>query len=281
MAGIAEKIKLNPKNYEQLLQQAEDDYLLDEVLPSAPSSHRPQRQRVLPWAIAALTAIVLFALAGSFAIRDIWRTKRGSFEFGYDNELRLATSSILTSHVKFTGGIKFHDDGTMFRDNGPGKAYVGPMSPELDANWDALIGTRYLAFTEEQKSTFQIEPERSAEDGLYRAGPDVFHSLHCVNKLRQTIGAYQYNLSDQIDISANNILHLEHCLDFLRQLVQCSSDLTPIPLIYSKGAGFAIPDFEQVHTCRNFDPIHHWAVNQNENALKTVAGVSKSASRIP
>ena len=241
MAEGAQKMKLNPKDYEQLLHQAEDDYLLDEVLPSPALSHRLQAQRMLPWAIATLTASVLFALAGSFAIRDSWRAKLGSFESGYDNELRLATPSIRTSHVKFTGGIKFHDNGTMFRDNGPGKAYVGPMSPELDANWDTLIGKRYLAFTEEQKSTFQIELERSAEDRLYRAGPDVFHCLHCVNKLRQTIVAHQYNLSDQIDTSVNNILHLEsqlHPINFdlmpsasidrTQQLEACLARIKPI-----------------------------------------------------
>jgi hypothetical protein len=185
------------------------------------------------------------------------------------------------SQVKFTGGIKFYDNGTMYRDNGPGAKYVGPPDPEIDANWDALIGTRYLAFTDEQKSTFQVDMDRDEDDGLYRAGPDVLHSLHCVNKLRNTVDAYLYNLPDQVDESPQNIFHIEHCLDFLRQLVQCSSDLTPIPLVYSKGAGFAIPNFEQVHTCRSFDAIHDWAMKQNEDALKTVEHTSESMFHVP
>jgi hypothetical protein len=158
----------------------------------------------------------------------------------------------------------------MYRDHGPGAQYVGRPSPELDAAWDDLIGTRYLAFTDQQKSSFDIKISRSDEDGLYRAGPDVFHSLHCVDKLRRTIDGYLYQMPDQVDETHQNILHIEHCLDFLRQLVGCSSDLTPIPLVYSIGAGFPIPDFEQVHTCRSFESIRQWAYKQNEDALSTV-----------
>jgi len=72
----------------------------------------------------------------------------------------------------------------MYRDNGAGLQYVGPPDPTIDANWDAMIGTRYLAFTQEQRTKFPMEVTRDEGDGLYRAYPDVFHSLHCVNKLR-------------------------------------------------------------------------------------------------
>jgi hypothetical protein len=180
------------------------------------------------------------------------------------------------SLVKFTGGIKFDDNGTMFRDNGPGLRYVGRPGPEIDANWKALVGTRYLAFTEDQKSSFKVDLTQDEGDGLYRAGPDVFHSLHCVNKLRMTVDAYLYKDVAKVDESFSNTIHIEHCLDFLRQLVQCSSDLTPIPVVHSKGLGFAIPDFEQTHTCRHFDSIHDWAIKQNEKALKMATGIPKS-----
>jgi hypothetical protein len=168
----------------------------------------------------------------------------------------------------------------MFRDPGPGKQYVGHPSPEIDTNWDELVGTRYLAFTSEQQSSIQVDMAQSDEDSLYRAGPDVFHSLHCVNKLRQTLDGYIYKMPEQVDESFQNVFHIEHCLDFLRQLVQCGSDLTPIPLVYSKGAGFAIPDFEQVHTCRAFGPIREWADKQNEEALRSV-GKEEYSGRVP
>jgi hypothetical protein len=184
--------------------------------------------------------------------------------------LVLAKQSIQVSNVKFTGGIKFYDNGTMYRDNGPGPAYVGRPTQEIDDAWEQLIGTRYLAFTEDQRSSFSVRIDKGSVDGLYRAGPDAFHSLHCVDKLRQTIDGYLYDIPEKVDERRNNVLHIEHCLDFLRQLVQCTSDLTPIPLVYSIGAGMEVPDFEQIHTCRNFDTIHQWAMKQNQDALNTL-----------
>ena len=52
----------------------------------------------------------------------------------------------------------------------PGPEYVGLPNPQLDSAWDQLIRTRYLAFTEEQRSSFAVEMSRSYQDGLYRAG---------------------------------------------------------------------------------------------------------------
>lgn len=182
----------------------------------------------------------------------------------------LAIPAIQVSQVRFTGGMKFDDNGTIFRDIIAGKQYVGLPSPEIDANWRALIDTQYLAFTEEQRPSVQVHMTKDEDEGVYRVGPDVFHSLHCIDLLRRTINGYLYAIPKEIADSRLKVLHLEHCVDFLRQLVQCTSDLTPIPLVHSKGAGVAIPDFEQVHTCRNFDLIRDWAENQNTVALETV-----------
>lgn len=85
----------------------------------------------------------------------------------------LVTSAMRISERQFVGGIKFQDNGTMFRDQGPGKQYVGTPGPEIDAAWEELIGVRYLAFTK-QKSSFKVNVDKSEEDGLYHAGPDVF-----------------------------------------------------------------------------------------------------------
>ncbi|KAF2830159.1 hypothetical protein CC86DRAFT_368017 [Ophiobolus disseminans] len=239
----------------------------------------PIVKRRTNYSLYAIT-LVLAGLATFFFAQNFQLRKRGNFQNGFANEIAFATPLIQVYKTKFTGGIKFHDNGTMFRDQGPGKQYVGQPSPELDAHWEELVHTRYLAFTASQKNKIQVEMDQSDEDALYRAGPDVFHSLHCVNKLRQTLDGYMYNLTEQVDESVQNVMHLEHCLDFLRQLIQCGSDLTPIPLVFSKGAGFAVPDFEQVHTCRAFEPIREWADKQNLEALRSV-GKEEYEGRVP
>lgn len=53
--------------------------------------------------------------------------------------------------------------------------------------------------------------------------------------------------------------HLDHCIQVLRQAIQCSSDITPMVLArdpVSMGAKWVMA---ARHTCRNFDQIHQWA----------------------
>ena len=53
---------------------------------------------------------------------------------------------------------------------------------------------------------------------------------------------------------------LDHCLDYLRQVVQCQSDLTPLTYEPYEPKNTSIPVFGTPHTCRNFTKIHEWAM---------------------
>ena len=54
---------------------------------------------------------------------------------------------------------------------------------------------------------------------------------------------------------------IDHCVDQIRESLQCSADLTPIPTRWYPGAGgFVVTD--RVHTCRNFDKVQEWATKR-------------------
>jgi len=57
------------------------------------------------------------------------------------------------------------------------------------------------------------------------------------------------------------IKHLSHCLDALRQSLMCSSDITPLPWIWDQTAREAKEVAEVQHTCRNFEKIQRWALD--------------------
>jgi hypothetical protein len=52
----------------------------------------------------------------------------------------------------------------------------------------------------------------------------------------------------------------DHCIDMLRLSSQCQSDLTPM-LYYNLNGTMGIQP--HVHTCRDFDQIHQWAVSRS------------------
>jgi hypothetical protein len=52
---------------------------------------------------------------------------------------------------------------------------------------------------------------------------------------------------------------LEHCLEQLRQTIQCAGDLTPVPLRpYGEGENLSYIGNSQVHTCRNWKTFRKW-----------------------
>lgn len=55
------------------------------------------------------------------------------------------------------------------------------------------------------------------------------------------------------------ITALDHCLDYLRQTVQCHGDLTPMVFSWSEDAGRVVADWKEPHTCRNFNRVRSWA----------------------
>ncbi|KAF2214229.1 hypothetical protein CERZMDRAFT_37888 [Cercospora zeae-maydis SCOH1-5] len=82
---------------------------------------------------------------------------------------------------------------------------------------------------------------------------DVFHSLHCLNQLRKRLSPEYYPPSH-----LHGRVHDMHCIDHLRQVLQCSSVASIIPSLYRPTIGMQYSDAGQPHVCRNFEAIHNY-----------------------
>jgi hypothetical protein len=51
----------------------------------------------------------------------------------------------------------------------------------------------------------------------------------------------------------------DHCLDYIRQALMCFGDSTPVRLQWRQKSHYLIPQFDQYHTCRNFDLLHDFS----------------------
>lgn len=52
-------------------------------------------------------------------------------------------------------------------------------------------------------------------------------------------------------------IHLDHCLDRLRQTIQCQGDLSPSPLYHFNNDNVGL-GVTRTHTCRKWEPIREW-----------------------
>ncbi|EED21441.1 conserved hypothetical protein [Talaromyces stipitatus ATCC 10500] len=85
----------------------------------------------------------------------------------------------------------------------------------------------------------------NASDGKAIYTVAAFHQLHCLTVIRTSL--YQFNSGrKQLDPWD----HITHCLDTLRQEIQCSADPT-------------IGGISRVHECRDFEALKEWTTKRS------------------
>ncbi|KAH8805515.1 hypothetical protein F5884DRAFT_835828 [Xylogone sp. PMI_703] len=186
-------------------------------------------------------------------------------------------SKIELVEIAFTGGIKLdRDNKTFYREKGTGTQYVGRPSPEIDQAWDNLLLGLNFDVSPGQVMHLQEETYKWPSDQQYFLGLDVFHSLHCLNRVRQALDVdyYQHELDmpghparhDYIAVAARHsngatidIEFIDHCIDHIRQALMCHADLTP--MTWEQRADKLILKTSTVHTCRNFQKIWDYSVD--------------------
>ncbi|XRM42745.1 hypothetical protein ABZX51_005954 [Aspergillus tubingensis] len=140
-------------------------------------------------------------------------------------------------------------------------AYNGPPRPELEEAWDKLMNNTNIRVTQDQ-----LGEEFAAQDSIvelsdgsgYYVTVSAYHGLHCVQRLHHYIYADHYypGLGEFEAFMLRR--HTEHCLDWLRQYVQCHPDLSLIPSHWmTDGPGPVAPD-DGHRQCVVWEKIEKW-----------------------
>jgi len=100
-------------------------------------------------------------------------------------------------------------------------------------------------------------------ESQYLMGVDVFHQLHCLNMLRKALYPGRYPSSalksaDGKSVNYGSWLHLDHCIESLRQSLTCHSDTSPNTFRWLQDTKILEPSLGTVHICRNFSRIREW-----------------------
>lgn len=233
-------------------------------------SSRRTYNALLPWAVSLISWLLTLYLLFSRKAPNTAPTKDTPPQSNlnrmdttyFPTDLEAMRPAISYETRVFTGAL-YYDNSTkhFYRSATPaGPEYFGPPSEDIDKAWRAVLRGEWTPFTEAEAAPFR--PELTPFNGPYPLfEPDVLHSLHCLNEVRKRIDIEYYSQPEHAGVhlaQANwDRIHIDHCLDQLRQTVLCFGDLSPVPLYYVQGAPLAIGRSAQ-HTCRKFDPIQQW-----------------------
>ncbi|CAD6444122.1 62466dc7-c077-468d-ae7d-29e61eabbd18 [Sclerotinia trifoliorum] len=246
-----------------------EDGFLDDNEPflhsiSTEKTRRYPRNSALPWMIStfALALCLLATLLISYPLK-----LPASYETGFATEMQAGVHIIETEEVHFWGGIKAHPNGTFYMHFDPSThvRYVGKPTAEMDEAWNRLTG-RFVTLTKEESESINGEISEYKPGG-YLAATASQHNLHCLNYIRQCL--YDDHYPD-VHIAREGIpdywLHIDHCIDTLRQMLQCAGDMTPVPKAYTESR-LLLANTEMTHTCRKFENLLEWTQYRYKQTL--------------
>ncbi|KAJ7068625.1 hypothetical protein C8F01DRAFT_1227663 [Mycena amicta] len=157
-----------------------------------------------------------------------------------------AQSAIEYKLVKFHKGINNDRMGDV-------PLYEQAPSDEGDEAWEALYANPDIRIPKSEavklhNATWPIEND----PGQYTISLEMFHQLHCLDKIRQQLypeRGYQILPQD----------HIRHCIGVVRQALMCYGDVTPVVFQWSDLFKQAVQRDDIVHECRDHDKIRAWA----------------------
>ncbi|KPI45512.1 uncharacterized protein AB675_895 [Cyphellophora attinorum] len=208
--------------------------------------------------------LIVAALCAYIMVTKLWATDlyqvpiaRSSVEGGSD--FASARSAIKHLTTQFTSSLEFRDSEHIYRvADSATPAYIGNSSKqEIDSNWDDLILPADIDISDAEAAPLLKHGAsiyRDPTTGKYRIELEVFHSLHCLNMLRMRIYSEQY--PDMLTENAR--IHVDHCIESLRELIMCEGNMTPIPIEWSELGGRINPNYAQKHSCRDFNALKAW-----------------------
>ncbi|KAI0162273.1 hypothetical protein GGR57DRAFT_498614 [Xylariaceae sp. FL1272] len=135
----------------------------------------------------------------------------------------------------------------------PSPFKLGP-SLEADAAWQEILIHNNLVVSEDDLSRInRTSVELYGQPG-FLSFLDFTHQFHCLNHIRQNAYPIYYQISPNYADE-----HLSHCMEAIRQILMCHSDISVHTLEHDSASGNAKfrPTVER--ECRKYEPLDNWA----------------------
>ncbi|KAJ5132554.1 hypothetical protein N7448_006712 [Penicillium atrosanguineum] len=160
-----------------------------------------------------------------------------------------------------------------FLEQQPVSIFRQPPSPEVDAAWARIESQKPVPISREYILAHDKDPARAAKfpesfgfgEEAYIGRVDVFHQIHCLNRLRMHLkDNYGYYYDDSDTNNEYHQLHVSHCVYMLLQNLMCTANVDVYPHTWLDAQKNAFPDFSINHKCRDFGAIMKW---HDENSV--------------
>ncbi|KAL2814808.1 hypothetical protein BJX63DRAFT_391661 [Aspergillus granulosus] len=156
-----------------------------------------------------------------------------------------------------------------------------PHDPE--GPWEAIIpvGQGFIRVSDPRNynlaSGVPIDNKTSPTEEGYLVS--MYHQLHCIAVLKRTVSVMEnpnntllyFPTTGQKIFGGMDLEHSNHCVEYLRQAVMCSGDLTLEPAEIIDGqVSHSVSGWGVEHQCRDWDYIYNAVFNRRPNNVSSV-----------
>ncbi|KAE9379519.1 hypothetical protein N431DRAFT_460772 [Stipitochalara longipes BDJ] len=209
------------------------------------------------WTWQISTTILLFISFG--LLLRLHQVTTNTYETGFKTDLQAITNHIELEEVVFENQVVLSDTGQLVRVPGDGPQYVGEPSEAIDDAWRNLLIGLNVDLKGSEADDIRDKTFQWPKSDVSYSGVDLFHSLHCLNEIRKFLYPEYYAEKDPTEAEKRvERVHQEHCLDYIRQSLQCGGDLTPMNWVWIEQTQKVFFKPGTPHTCRKFDAVWQW-----------------------
>ncbi|OHW94993.1 hypothetical protein CSPAE12_06366 [Colletotrichum incanum] len=142
----------------------------------------------------------------------------------------------------------------------PHGKYTGEPRPEVDQAWKDLLQYNNIRVSEDWVHRWGREHEAvKLPDGGYLGMLSVFHELHCIKRLYQTLSPEYYFPNATEQEIATNREHNQHCLEVLRMGAACRGDISIITHMWTDIDARPIVNQTAPHQCVDFSKVMEYS----------------------
>jgi len=157
--------------------------------------------------------------------------------------------------------------------------FRGNPRPELEKAWKGMIHgynirvppSVWLPDATPNHTLVEI-PDGSGDHYAVLA---VLHDLHCLKTLREYLIPEDYPNTYEIFRPGPGEkigVHIDHCIDVLRQSAMCHADMTLLPLEWWEDTNIPQNVIHAPRLCANWEMVQDWAVKHSFNPIGLVYG---------
>ncbi|KAJ8067837.1 hypothetical protein OCU04_003431 [Sclerotinia nivalis] len=202
-------------------------------------SPRNYKRRSFMWGVVIHSFIFVTYTVGLFATSSFFRHPSGPRTLAY------------TPAAEALQYEKVFYNGTLFASG----LYKGDPRPELDLAWHNLVENNNIRISKEELGKLGRTALPLADGSGYFGELNVYHHLHCLKFIREVFYAEYYPDAQ----GPTTKLHVDHCIDDIRQALMCHADTSITTFNWEEGIRRPMPDFAGWHTCNNWQVLDDWA----------------------